>query len=99
MSWAFIWLFLGILTTAVFLVFAAALGRHAIIIGRTARRFRDEVGPIARDVSREGSETSDRAQALRVPRRARRSKGAGYDEATERSGMVACSTSGRRSSS
>jgi hypothetical protein len=73
MSWAFLWLFLGILTTAVFLVFAAALGRHAIIIGRTARRFRDEVGPIARDVSSEGSETADRAQALHVPRRARRS--------------------------
>jgi adenosyl cobinamide kinase/adenosyl cobinamide phosphate guanylyltransferase len=70
-SWAFLWLFLGIATTAVFLVFAVAVGRHAIIIGRTARRFRDEVGPIAQDVSREGSETADRAEGLRVPRRSR----------------------------
>jgi hypothetical protein len=73
MSWAFIWLLLGILTTAVFLIFAVALGRHAIIIGRTARRFRDEVGPMAQDLSRDGSETADRAQALRMPRRTRTS--------------------------
>jgi hypothetical protein len=72
-SWVFVWLFLGIVTTLVFMVFAVSLARHAVIIGRTARRFRNEVGPIAEDVSREGSETGDRAQALRMPRGARRS--------------------------
>jgi len=73
MSWAFLWLFFGIVTTLVFVVFAISLGRHAIIVGRTARRFRDEVGPVAADVSREGSEAGDRAQALHMPHRARRS--------------------------
>jgi hypothetical protein len=72
MSWVFLWLLFGILTTMVFLVFAVSLGRHALIIGRTARRFRDEVGTLATEVSREGSETGDRAQALHMPR-ARRS--------------------------
>jgi hypothetical protein len=71
MSWVFLWLLFGILSTMVFVVFAVSLGRHAVIIGRTARRFRDEVGPMAEEVSREGSETGDRAQALRMRRRAR----------------------------
>ena len=73
MSWVFVWLLLGILSTLVFVVFAVSLGRQGLIIGRTARRFQEEVGPIAQDLSREGSETADRAQALHVPRRTRRS--------------------------
>jgi len=73
MSWVFLWLLLGIITTMVFLVFAISLARHAVIIGRTARRFQEEVGPLAADVSREGSQTADRAQGLRMPGRTRRS--------------------------
>jgi Sec-independent protein translocase protein TatA len=68
MSWVFLWLLLAVIATIVFLVFAISLGRHAVIVGRTARRFRDEVGPVASELSREGAEVSDRAQRLQIPR-------------------------------
>jgi hypothetical protein len=73
MSWVFLWLLLGIVTTLVFLVFAISVARHAVIIGRTARRFQDEVAPLAGDVSREGSRAADRAQGLHLPAADRRS--------------------------
>jgi hypothetical protein len=72
-SWVFVWLVLGLLTTMVAAVFAVSLVRHALIIGRTARRFQAEVGPLAAEVGREGSETADRTERLRVPRAPERS--------------------------
>jgi len=68
-SWVSVWLLLALLTTVVVLVFAISLGRHALIVGRTARRFREEVGPVASEVSREGAETADRVERLEVPGR------------------------------
>ena len=50
------------------LVFVVALARHAVIIGRTARRFQEEVGPLAAEVADEGAKTSDRAGRLGLPR-------------------------------
>ena len=80
MSWVFVWLLLGIISTLVFVVFAVSLGRNAVIIGRTARRFREEVGPPAAELSRDGAAVSDRAQGLGVPRgteRTERTEGPG----------------------
>jgi hypothetical protein len=71
-SWVFLWLLLGIAATAVFLVFAVSLARHVVIVSRTARRFQDEAGSLAGEVSRAGSATADRAQAVRMPGRSRR---------------------------
>jgi len=73
MSWVFLWLLLAIASTLVFVVFALSLARHAVIVVRTARRFRDEVGSVAEDVSRAGSAASDRAQGIRLRRKPRRS--------------------------
>ncbi len=73
MSWVLVWLLLGIVTTMVIVVFAISLGRHVLIIGRTARRFREEVGPLATEVERGGSEASDRAERLRLRRTSERS--------------------------
>jgi hypothetical protein len=72
-SWVFVWLLLGIVTTMVVVVFAISLGRHVLIVGRTARRFREEVGPLAAEVSRDGTGASDRAEQLRVRRAPERS--------------------------
>jgi Sec-independent protein translocase protein TatA len=68
-SWVSVWLLLALLATCVVLVFAISLGRHAVIVGRTARRFREEVGPVASEVSREGGETAERAGSLEIPDR------------------------------
>ena len=73
MSWVFVWLLLGIITTMVVVVFAISLGRHGLIVGRTARRFREEVGPLAAEVGQGGTEASDRAERLRLRRTPERS--------------------------
>jgi Sec-independent protein translocase protein TatA len=67
MSWVFVWLLLALVVTVVVLVFAVSLGRHAVIVGRTARRFQEEIGPVASEVSREAAAASDRAQRLEIP--------------------------------
>jgi Sec-independent protein translocase protein TatA len=67
MSWVFVWLLLALVVTVVVLVFAISLGRHAVIVGRTARRFQEEIGPVASEVSRGAAAASDRAQGLEVP--------------------------------
>jgi hypothetical protein len=67
-SWVFVWLLLGIVTKMVVVVFAISIGRHVLIVGRTARRFREEVGPLAAEVGRDGTEASDRAERLRLRR-------------------------------
>jgi hypothetical protein len=72
-SWVFVWILVGLIVTMVMLVFVVALTRHALIIGRTARRFQDEVGPLAAEVADEGAKVSDRARHLRSPRRTGRS--------------------------
>jgi hypothetical protein len=72
-SWVVVWLLLGIVTVMVAVVFAVSLGRQVLIIGRTARRFHDEVGPLATEVAQNGSETSDRTRRLRLPEKPERS--------------------------
>ena len=68
MSWVSVWLLLALLTTVVVLVFAISLGRHAVLVGRTARRFQEEIGPVASEVSREAAAAADHAQRLEIPR-------------------------------
>jgi hypothetical protein len=69
MSWVSVWLLLALLITIVLLVFAISLGRHVVLVGRTARRLQEEVGPIASEVSREGAEIADRVERLQTPGR------------------------------
>jgi len=69
MSWVSVWLLLAMLAAIVVLVFAISLGRHVVLVGRTARRLQDEVGPLATDVSREGAEVADRVERLEAPGR------------------------------
>ena len=42
-------------------------------LGRAARRFQDEVGGLASDISRDAARVSDRTSRLEGPKRARRS--------------------------
>jgi len=71
--WVVVWLVVAIVTTAALIAFAIALGRHVLVLGRTVRRFQEEVQPIAGDVSRQGSRASDHAAKLHPPgRRGRR---------------------------
>jgi hypothetical protein len=46
-TWLVVWIALGAVSTLVVLAFVLALGRHVLILGRTARRFQEEVGSVA----------------------------------------------------
>ena len=72
-TWLVVWIALGALTTLVVLAFVLALGRHALILGRTARRFQEEVGSVADEVARERARASEHADRLGRVRRTGRS--------------------------
>jgi hypothetical protein len=72
-SWVFVWLLLATVAASVVVVFAISLGRHVLIVGRTARRFQEEIGPLAAEVAEDGSRTSDRSRRLRLPQKPERS--------------------------
>ena len=63
-TWLVVWIALGAVTTLVVLAFVLALGRHALILGRTARRFQEEVGSVADEVAHERARASEHADRL-----------------------------------
>jgi len=69
--WLLVWYLIAAVTTMAVLVFAIALVREALLVGRTARRFQEEAQPIADEVSREAARASERAGSLSPPGRTR----------------------------
>jgi hypothetical protein len=72
-TWLLVWIALGAVSTLAVLAFVLALGRHALILGRTARRFQEEVGSVADEVVRERTRASAHADRLRRAQRTGRS--------------------------
>ena len=68
-TWIAVWLLIAAVSTVAVIAFLLALGRHALILGRTAARAQEEVAPIAEEISREGSRAAERVQNLKVSRR------------------------------
>jgi hypothetical protein len=60
-TWLLVWLLLSGATTIMLVACLAALARDALIVGRSARRFSEEVLSIADEVSRQGARTQERA--------------------------------------
>jgi hypothetical protein len=69
--WLLVWYLIAAVSTMAVLVFAIALVREALLLGRTARRFQEEAQPIVDDVGREAARASDRAGSLSPPGRTR----------------------------
>jgi uncharacterized membrane protein len=72
-TWLVVWIAVGAVSTLVVLAFVIALGRHVLILGRTARRFQEEVGSAAADVARERTRASEHSDRLRRAQRTGRS--------------------------
>jgi hypothetical protein len=72
-TWILAWFFVAVVSTLMILTCLLGLARHILLVGRTARQARDEIQPIAEDLSREAQRASDRASSLKPPGRARRS--------------------------
>lgn len=69
--WLLVWYLIAAVTTMAVLVFAIALVREALLLGRTARRFQEEAQPLVDDVSRDAARASERAGSLTPPGRSR----------------------------
>ena len=51
-TWLVVWFVIGVVTTIALIAFFIALGRHGVVLMRSAAQMRDAVGPIAEDISR-----------------------------------------------
>jgi hypothetical protein len=61
---ALVWLVIGLLTIVAVLALLIALIRHLMVLGRAARRFQEEVTPIAEDISALSDRASTRSRGL-----------------------------------
>ncbi|HEX9300477.1 MAG TPA: hypothetical protein VF968_10155 [Actinomycetota bacterium] len=68
-TWLVVWIVLGAVSTLALAALVVALGRHVLLLGRTARRFQEEIGPVAEEVAREGARASEHAERLGRARR------------------------------
>lgn len=62
---ALVWLVIGLLTIVAVLALLMALIRHVLVLGRAARRFQEEVTPLAEDISALSDRASNRPKGLR----------------------------------
>jgi hypothetical protein len=68
-----VWFTVTLVTTVMILVVLIGLVRHVLGLGRTLRRFQDEVTPITHEIAAEGDRAASRASRLSPPHRAARS--------------------------
>ena len=61
---AAVWIIVGVVSTLAIVVVLVGLVRHVLLLGRTLRRFQEEVQPIAEDIAAEGERASSRAGDL-----------------------------------
>jgi hypothetical protein len=66
-TWLIWWFVLALVTTLVLAVIVVGLVRHAMVLGRAAQRFQDEVGPLGDEISGEADRASAHAARLRPP--------------------------------
>jgi hypothetical protein len=57
---ALVWFLIGLLTIVAVLALLIPLIRHLMVLGRAARRFQEEVTPIAEDISASSDRASNR---------------------------------------
>ncbi len=57
---AAVWIAVGLTTTVAIIAVLIVLVRHALLLGRTLRRFQEEVQPIADEIAAEGERASSR---------------------------------------
>jgi hypothetical protein len=61
---ASVWIIVGLVSTLAIVIVLVGLVRHVFLLGRTLRRFQEEVQPIAADIAAEGERASSRAARL-----------------------------------
>jgi hypothetical protein len=62
-----VWIAIGLATTVAVLALLIALLRHVLVLGRSLRRFQEEVQPVAEEISAQGERASTRASHFEIP--------------------------------
>jgi hypothetical protein len=70
-----VWLVVALVSTTAVLAVLIALVRHTMILGRSLKRFQQEVGPLAEEIGAQGDRAADRAQRLEAARGSGRPRG------------------------
>jgi hypothetical protein len=71
-TWLIWWFVVAIVSTAAVAAVAIALVRHVMVLGRVARRAREELNPVVREISGDAARAGAHAAGLSVPRSGRR---------------------------
>lgn len=61
---ASVWIIVGLVSILAIVIVLVGLVRHVFLLGRTLRRFQEEVQPIAEDITAEGERAASRAARL-----------------------------------
>ncbi len=61
---AIVWLTVTVVTLAAIVALLAGLVRHVTLLGRTLKRFQEEVTPLAEEIVSEGDRASGRTAGL-----------------------------------
>lgn len=64
-TWLVVWFVIGLVTTVALIAVFIALGRHVVVLGRSAKRMQEAVAPIADDISRLTAQQQQRVEELR----------------------------------
>ena len=66
-TWLLVWILASGVSIAVLCIFLASMGSQMLQLTRAARRFQEEVAPLAADISRGSNRASERVSNLPTP--------------------------------
>ena len=70
-TWLLVWILASGVSIAVLCIFLASMGSQLLQLTRAARRFQEEVGGLAADISRGSRRASERVSSLPTPGKGR----------------------------
>jgi hypothetical protein len=65
---AVVWFVIALVTLGAVIAVLVGLIRHALVLGRSVKRFQEEVTPLAEQITGEGDRASSRAQRISAER-------------------------------
>ena len=70
-TWLLVWILASAVSIAVLCIFLASMGSQLLQLTRAARRFQEEIAPLAADISRGSNRASERVSSLQTPGKGR----------------------------
>ena len=65
-TWIFVWFFMAAISTLAVVVVGIAFVRHSMSVGRTAKRFQREVGPLTEQIQTLSAQAGERAARIQA---------------------------------